>query len=320
MRLVTGLAAWPHPPRRTVVTVGVFDGVHRAHQQLVRRAVALAHRLKAASVVVTFDPDPHAVLEPRTAPRPLMPLGVRCGWLQRLGADWVWVIPFTRRFATMRAEQFVERILLRRLRSATLVVGSDFAFGQGRTGNVALLRRLGARVGLRVMSLAEVRQGGRPVSSSRIRQLLEQGRLDAAARLLGRAPALYGTGVRGAGRGRQLGFPTANLRLVPQVLPPRGVYAVRVQVLRGAGGRLQQPSGRRWDGVMNLGVRPTFGERRLVCEVHLFGFSGSLLRRPVSISLLKRLRGERRFASPRALAAQIARDVRRARVLLARLA
>ncbi|MBI4343841.1 MAG: riboflavin biosynthesis protein RibF [Candidatus Omnitrophica bacterium] len=325
MRLLRGRAA-ARPSRRAVVTVGVFDGVHLAHQQLVRRTVALARRLKGMSVVVTFDPDPHTVLHPSTAPPALMPLGMRCYWLQRLGAGRVWVIPFTRRFARTSAAQFVQRVLIGRLQAVALVVGEDFAFGRGRAGTLQTLRRLGAARGMRIEALAPVRRpsrpgrgGGRPISSSRIRALIARGRLDGAARLLGRPAALYGTVVRGAGRGRALGFPTANVRLCPQVTPPRGVYAVRVQALRGLSHRVQRPAGRAWPGVMNLGVRPTFGGGPVVCEVYLFGFSGALLHRPVCISLLARLRAERRFATPSALSRQIARDARRARTLLARL-
>jgi riboflavin kinase/FMN adenylyltransferase len=271
------------------------------------------------SVVITFDPDPHAVLHPSTAPPALMPLGMRRHWLQRLGAGRVWVIPFTRRFAHTSAAQFVRRVLIGRLHAAALVVGEDFAFGRGRAGTLRTLRRLGCSRGMRIEALAPVRRGGRPISSSRIRALIARGRLDGAARLLGRPAALYGTVVRGAGRGRALGFPTANVRFGPQVTPPRGVYAVRVQALRGSSRRVQRPAGRAWPGVMNLGVRPTFGGGPVVCEVHLFGFSGSLLHRPVCIALLARLRAERRFATPEALSRQIARDARRARTLLARL-
>jgi riboflavin kinase/FMN adenylyltransferase len=299
------------------VTIGVFDGVHLAHQRLVRKTVVWARRLRAVSVVVTFDPDPHRVLAPGRAPAALMPLGLRCWRLRRLGAEQVRVVRFTRALSRMPPEAFVRRMLAARLRARALVVGHDFAFGRGRRGDLALLRRLAPTLGFRVIPIAPVTLGGLPVSSSRIRRLIARGALARAARLMGGPPVVCGRVVPGTGRGRRLGCPTANLRLIDQVVPPCGVYAVRVGLLAGRLPAQQRPTGRWWDGVMNLGVRPTFGGGPLVCEVHLFGFSGSLRGRPVMVSLLKKLRNERRFPTPKALRRQIAHDVRRAKRLLA---
>ena len=301
MRVLTGLGAVARPPRRAVVTVGVFDGVHVAHQQLIRSTVRMARRLGGTSVVITFEPDPQAVLHPDSPAPALMPLDERLRELRTLQVDWVWVIRFSRQFARMSAEQFIFRILVRRLQARALIVGDAFAFGQGRRGDMTVLRTLGPPQGMRIISVKPVTRAGIPVSSSRIRRLIQDGALAQARRLLGRAPRLYGTVVRGAGRGRRLGFPTANLRLIPQVTPPRGVYAVIVEA-----------SGRRRRGVMNLGTRPTFGRGPVVCEVHLLGFSGMLLGRAVRVALLTRLRGERRFASPQALSRQVRRDILRA--------
>ncbi len=291
------------------MTVGVFDGVHLAHQRLIRTAIQLARRLHGTSVVVTFDPDPHRVLQPHDAAPALMSLEARLAHLRALGADWVWVIPFTRRFAQMTALQFAHRILLQRLHAAALVVGETFVFGRNRQGDTHLLRTFGAAHGLRIVEVVPIRRGGAVVSSSRIRRLIADGQLAEARRLLGRPPTLHGVVVRGVGRGRRLGVPTANLRLAPQVLPPRGVYAVAV---RHAGRDAS------WQGVMNLGVRPTFGPGPLVCEVHLLEFSGALLGRPVEVSLIARLRSEQRFHTPEALRHQIRRDLLRARRLLSR--
>lgn len=308
---LTGNSTAVRATTRAVVTVGVFDGVHLAHQQLVRATVRLAHRLHGHAVVITFDPDPQRVLNPARAQPALMPLSVRVEHLRQLGADRVWVIPFTRGFASMTAAQFVRRILIGRLRAAALVVGERFVFGKNRQGDMDVLRALGPRGGMRIVAVREIRHGGAPISSSRIRRLINRGQLARARRLLGRSPALYGMVVRGSGRGRSLGFPTANIRLTAQVLPPRGVYAV---ILRWRGAR------QGWRGVMNLGVRPTFGPGPLVCEVHLPGFSGALQRNTVTVSLLARLRAERRFPSPQALRRHIQRDLVRARSLFARFA
>ena len=297
------------PPRRVIVTVGVFDGVHIAHQRLIRTTVRLARRLRGTSVVITFDPDPQRVLDPAHAAPALMPLDARVATLKALGVDRVWVIPFTKRFARLTAEQFIRRVLVRRLGTAALVVGDAFVFGKSRQGNMTVLRALGPSCGMRVVPVRAVRRGGAVVSSSRIRRLISDGRLAEARRLLGRPPTLYGVVVRGAGRGRRLGFPTANIRLIPQIVPPQGVYAVAVR--RRDGRRI-------WRGVMNLGIRPTFGPGPVVCEVHLLGFSGTLLGQSVSILLLARLREERCFPSWHALIRQVRRDIARARRVFAR--
>ena len=345
----------PPPSRRRVVTIGVFDGVHVAHQRVLGVTVRLARRLRAESLAVTFDPDPESVLRPSHAQPTLMPLGARLDWLSRLGVDRAWVIPFTARFARTRADLFVRRVLQARLGAVAVVVGEAFVFGRQRRGDMALLRRLGAAHGLGVVEVPAVRRGGAAVSSSRIRQLIARGRLADARRLLGRPATLYGCVVPGAGRGRRLRVPTANLRLQSAVLPPRGVYAVLVKdegpsgrrperakrvvaqlpavarhdperaqgASRGIEGRSfgargTTPLRGRWRGVMNLGVRPTFGAGPLTCEVHLLDFSGSLRRRQLSVALLARLRQERRFPTPAALTRQIRRDITRTKRLVPR--
>ncbi|MBI3087442.1 MAG: riboflavin biosynthesis protein RibF [Candidatus Omnitrophica bacterium] len=313
MRLIIGRNAVRRAPRRAVVTIGMFDGVHVGHQRLIRTAARLARRAGGRSVVITFDPDPQQVLAPRLAQPRLMPLARRVEHIRALGADVVWVIPFTRAFSTVSAEQFVCGLLVKRLRVLRVVVGPSFAFGRARRGTVALLRRLAQRHGFRVVVVPPVIRGGAPVSSSRVRRLVRAGAVEEARHCLGRPVELFGTVVRGERRGRLLGFPTANVRLVNTLLPPAGVYHVR---LRQAG---------RWSrGLMNLGVRPTFLKRgqtpqddpflSLVCEVHLVGFRGNLYGSSVRLELLQRLRAERRFGSPAALVRQIRRDLARARL------
>jgi len=302
MRVRTGLSALTRPPVRAVVTVGVFDGVHVAHQQLIRSTVRLARHLGGTSVVITFDPDPHAVLSPATAPPALMSVEARLRHLQTLGVQQVIVLPFSKRFARMSAERFIQQVLIGRLHAAVLIVGEAFMFGKDRLGNMQLLRAIGPAGGMRVMPVKSICRGGRPISSSRIRRLIQDGQLAAARRLLGRPPSLEGIVVRGAGRGRSLGFPTANVRLRPHVLPPQGVYAVTMRI-----------GPKDWRGVMNLGTRPTFGRGPVVCEVHLFDDAGTLRGRSVSVALISRLRGERCFPSASALTRQIQRDIQRAR-------
>ena len=306
-RILHGLSTIHRAPHRAVVTIGMFDGVHVAHQRVLRSTVALARRIGGTSVAITFDPDPQTVLDPSHPHASLMPLEERIGHVRALGVERVWVIPFTRRFARVSASAFVRRILVGALRAEALIIGEGFLFGRARRGDLDVLEHLGSRHGMRVVPVRRVVRGGAPVSSSRIRRLVSTGDLAGAARLLSRPPALYGVVVPGAGRGRSLGAPTANLRITSGALPPHGVYAVLLQDAR---------SRRRWRGVMNLGVRPTFGAGPVVCEVHLLDFRGALLGRSVRLSLVSRLRSERCFPSRHALATQIQRDIARARRIL----
>ncbi len=307
MALITGLRAIAKPPVRAVVALGMFDGVHIGHQRLIRTAVLEARRLGGTSVVLTFEPDPQRVLNPAFVSAPLMPLVARVAALHALGADHVWVIPFTRRFSKTSAEAFVQTLLVRRLRVQCVVVGRSFVFGHQRRGSLMMLRAIGRRAGFRVIAVAPVARDGATVSSSRIRALVRSGDVANAARLLGRPLTLHGTIVRGAGRATRLGFPTANLRLAHQLLPAPGVYRVRLH-----------RDGRSWLGVMNLGRRPTFGPGPLTCEVHLLHFRGSLYGRPVSVEMLQRLRAERRFPSVEALVEQMRRDIAAAQASVTR--
>lgn len=305
MRVLTGLRALKHPPRRSVVTVGMFDGVHIAHQHLILAAVRAATRVRGTSVVITFDPDPQQVLDPHHAQFPLMPLEERVRLIETLGVDLLWIIPFTRAFSKTTPAQFVRAVLFQRLRASCVVVGETFAFGRARRGNLQVLEALGQQYEMRVLALAPVLRGGKPVSSSRIRQLVQMGALHQARLLLGRPIQLTGTVVHGRGQARQLGFPTANVRLANTLLPPRGVYRIQLHA-----------AGKRFQGLMNLGVRPTFGRGPLTCEVHLVGFHGNLYGQSVTVTLFARLRDERRFANPQALIQQIQRDLTRASLLL----
>ena len=311
MKIFRGAQAIRRPPPRAVVTIGMFDGLHLAHQQLIRTAVRLARQRQGTSLALTFDPDPQRVLAPSKALPPLMPLAHRIELMRALGLDLVWVLPFTRRFSRLTPETFVRTILVERLRAQCVVVGRGFAFGNDRRGDLALMARVGAPDGLLVVALPFLVRGGTPISSSRIRHLIQRGDVQEARVLLGRPSQLSGLVVRGRGIGHRLGFPTANVRLDPVLLPASGVY--RVWMWR------QTTPSIRWTGLMNLGHRPTFlpappvrqagGQGPFVCEVYLVGFRGRLYGQRVHLGLLQRLRAERRFASPEALVQQIHRDL-----------
>ena len=299
MRVVTTAARVPRHLPRPVVAIGTFDGVHRAHAAILRRVVADARRCHGTSVVLSFDPHPQHVLRPGREPRLLTRVDQRLEHFAALGVQFVWLVRFTRRFAQLTPDAFVQRLLVRTLHARAIVVGSSFGFGQGRTGTVHALRALGRRAGIRVRQVPDVLDGGAPITSSRIRAAIVAGRVREAARWLGRPVMLRGRVVRGAGRGRALGFPTANIDAGRSILPPDGVYVVRVQC--GA---------RWWRGVANIGRRPTFRDTAsTTVEVHLLQFDGRLYGRSVTVEWLHRRRPEQAFATTADLRRQIAADI-----------
>lgn len=289
------------------MAIGNFDGVHLGHQALVRMAVAEAAAVRGTPVALTFDPHPAQVLAPDRAPETLLRLEQRVELLGELGVEVVAVLRFDSAVASLAPDAFAGEVLAGQLGARCVVVGERFRFGQGRAGDVAMLERLGRRLGFAVRSLAPVEQGGLPVSSSRVRDALRRGDVQAARALLGRPPFADGEVVKGDGRGRTLGVPTANLRIEGQRLPADGVYAGRV---------LDPSGGPRWGCVANLGLRPTFGLGPHSVEAHLLDFRGDLYGRRLRLEFLARLRGERRFEGRQSLLAQIVEDVAAARAFL----
>lgn len=302
--------------RGAVVAIGNFDGVHRGHRAVVGAAGERAAGLGARLGVVTFEPHPREVLTPDTAPGRLTPLRAKALLLRGLGIGDLYVLPFTAALMRMSPEAFVEGVLVAGLGVRHVVVGDDFRFGHRRAGDVALLEAQGFRHGFGVTGMAPVGWRGETCSSSRIREALAAGEVADAADLLGHPHAVEGRVVRGDGRGRGLGFPTANVRPThPRaLLPATGIYAVRAGVVRPG-----EPAPVWLDGAASLGWNPTFddvrGEPRL--EVHLFDFVGDLYGQRLCVAFVARLRGERRFDDVDELRRQIEQDCRRARDLLA---
>ncbi len=297
-----------------MVTVGNFDGIHLGHQAILRTVTQRAHAVDGEAIVYTFEPHPRKVLRPDRAPSLLTTPEQKLELLERYGADAVVVEPFDRDFASLTPERFVREVLHERLRPVEVYVGYDFRFGRDREGSMRTLTELGPRLGFAVTIIPEVTIGDRDVNSTRVRELLGEGRVEEAKPLLGRSYAVRGTVVEGDRRGRSLGFPTANLRPENEILPAAGVYAGRLRMLDE--GRPEQ--GAEFGVVTNVGRRPTFKEDDpLLAESHLLDFEGDLYGRRIELHFLARIRAERRFEDADALREQIAADGEEARRRLA---
>jgi riboflavin kinase/FMN adenylyltransferase len=295
------------PPyvKGAVITVGTFDGVHRGHRDVVERLVARSRALKIPSVLVTFEPHPLEIVNPAAAPLLLTTHYEKLEVLAETGIDYVAVLPFTPELAAFSAEDFVELVLRRRFRLRELLIGYDHGFGRQRAGNVDVLRTLGERDGFQVEVVdAVATPDGHSVSSTSIRRAVAGGDLERACAGLGRPYSVSGRVIEGSQRGRTIGFPTLNLGPPPprKLLPPEGVYAVKVQTPMGPVG-----------GMMNLGPRPTFGDAATSLEAHLFDTNGNFYGADVRIDFMKQLRETRKFASAEQLKQQLHHDERDAR-------
>lgn len=292
-----------------VVALGTFDGLHRGHVDVIRTAGDEARRRGELLAVFTFSNHPYACFRPQSVPPALITAAAKHRLLEELGVDVLVDIPFDARVASLEPEVFLER--LRALSYSTLVVGSNFTYGLRGAGTVATLAESARRFGFHLIVRELVTGGGTIISSTAIRALVAAGEVAEAARMLGRSYSLSGVVARGERRGRTLGFPTANLELgdARQAVPAEGVYAVRVYF-----------DGASCAGMANIGTNPTFaGERRPRLEAHLFAFDGDLYGKEITVEFLERVRGEKKFASPEALRAQLARDRRECLALAARL-
>ena len=291
------------------MTVGNFDGVHRGHQALVAAARESARSRGGTTVVLTFDPHPSHVLSPHRAPEALLTVGQKAEILGALGVDRLAVLPFTRALAEKTAEDFARDVLQHCLGARSVIVGENFRFGRHRQGDAAHLAQLGRSMGFSVEPVGAVLHDGAPISSTRIRAAVARGEIEAANALLGRAYFLDGRVRHGEGRGRTLGFPTANLELLNEAVPGGGVYACRVRVEAAATSPLRP-------AVVNVGRRPTFGGGDMIVEVHLLDFQADLYDRVLRVLFVGKLRDEQKFADVDALKRQIAQDAAEARQIL----
>jgi riboflavin kinase/FMN adenylyltransferase len=280
---------------KPVVAIGVFDGVHKAHRLIITSAIKLARQRRTKALVLTFWPHPQGQAS-------LNSLAHRLRLIEELKADICAVIRFNRSFAKISAEDFVKNILVKRLNAGVVFVGENFRFGINAEGDVRLLKKLSRLYGFTVRSFKVFKTGRAVISSTLIRKLISSGKLKAAQRILTRPVSVLGTVIKGASLGAKLGFPTANIDPHHEVLPPAGIYAVTVFVDK-----------HNYAGVCYIGSRPTFSRNKQSVEAHIFNFKKNIYGQDLEIQFLRKIRGEKKFASPQALIKQIKKDIIKAK-------
>jgi riboflavin kinase/FMN adenylyltransferase len=305
MKIIRAASELGNGSRKVCLAIGVFDGVHLGHQQIIRQTIADARQHDAIAAVLTFDRHPNSIVAPERVPPLIYSLPQKIRVIESLGADALLLVPFDKKFSEQTGEAFIRNLAHGLVKIHSVCVGANFVFGHKRSGDVALLKKLGGEMNFAVHGLAAVSLDGEVVSSTRIREAIRAGNLDAASQMLGRAYAICGRVIDGDRVGRQLGFPTANLDAAGLVLPPNGVYAGFVN--------LEKKSFR---VALNIGLRPTVAAAKpqLRVEAHLLDFDGDLYGVELEIQIGEKLREERKFGSSAELREQIARDVATARV------
>ena len=289
-----------------VLTIGNFDGVHKGHLALFDKVKERAKAIAGQSVVMTFEPHPLKIMKPADGPQLITHTGQKLELIEKAGIDIIVCVSFDREFAAIPAREFVNAILVKKIGIREIVVGYDYTFGHNREGDINLLREIGNTFGFVVHLVGPVEIDRTLVSSTSIRRLVQEGRLEEAGVLLGRDFEVQGTVVRGRNRGgRLLGFPTANLSPHGELLPKRGIYAVRLLI-----------DDVPFNGVTNVGYNPTFGDTGLTVETHVLDYSGDLLGKTIKVHFIKRLRDEKAFKSFEELSAQIAQDIAQAKEVL----
>jgi len=292
-----GFEAWK-TIGRTSISLGNYDGVHLGHRVILEKTIELARNANIPGVAVTFDPVPKKILQPQTAPPLIQTLQQRLAKLESLGMEHTIVVRFSAEFAQKSPEEFVQQFLIDKLRVQYFVVGENFSFGHQKQGDLSLLKRMGSVNDFQVVGIPEVYKNGIRISSSQIREFIQQGRMQEAADYLGYPFALIGKIVEGEHLGGKIGIPTANLDFENEIVPAKGVYVCRASV-----------EGQNYCAVTNVGVRPTFQGKKLTVEAHLLDFSGDLYGVRMELHFFHRLRDEMRFAGVEQLKAQIQKDI-----------
>ncbi|MGL1958844.1 MAG: bifunctional riboflavin kinase/FAD synthetase [Colwellia sp.] len=309
MQLVRGIHNIQAQDHGCVLTIGNFDGVHKGHQRVISALVAKAKALNCVAAVLVFEPQPQEIFSPKTAPARLCRLRDKYTLLKKLGVERFICVNFSRQFAEQSAEQFIEQLLVEKLGVKHLIVGDDFHFGKNRTGNFSMLCQYGKRFGFEVSDTASCKMENCRVSSTAIRQALQEDRLIDVENMLGRPYSIIGRVFHGDKRGRELGFPTANVLLKRRISPLSGVFAVQVKTVNGV-----------FNGVANIGDRPTVSGVRQQLEVHIFDFNDDLYGQCIEVIIKKKLRQVMKFDSLEALTRQINKDSVQAKEQLAQLA
>ncbi len=305
MQLVRGIHNIRAKDHGCVLTIGNFDGVHLGHQRVIQALVNKARTLNCVPAVLVFEPQPQELFSPDTAPARLCRLRDKYGLLEKLGVERLICVNFTRKFANQSAEQFIEHLLVEKLGIKHLIVGDDFHFGKNRTGNFAMLSEAGKVFNFGVTDTASYKLSDCRISSTEIRKALEQDNLSEASSMLGREYSIVGKVFHGDKRGRQLGFPTANVLLKRRVSPLSGVFAVKVNTSLG-----------QFSGVANIGARPTVAGLRQQLEVHIFDFDAELYGQCIEVIIKKKIRNIMKFDTLAALTEQIAADSEQAKLIL----
>ncbi len=305
MKLIRAATELAPGSRKVCLAIGVFDGVHLGHQQIIRQTIADARQHGGLALVVTFDQHPNAIVAPAKVPPLIYSLPQKLRAIEALGADALLMLRFDKQFSEQTGEQFIRSLARDLGKIQSICVGADFVFGHKRSGNVVLLKSLGTELNFTVHGIAAVALDGQPVSSTRIREAIRSGDFDSASQMLGRAYSVAGKIIHGDQLGHQLGFPTANLDTPGLLLPPNGVYAAHATV-----------GGKSFRAVLNIGHRPTVQNPtpQLRVEVHLLDFSADLYGQEMEVTFAAKLRDEQKFASLDELKTQITRDIAAARL------
>lgn len=282
-----------------VATIGIFDGVHRGHQKILKKLIRDSHRLKTKSLVVTFSPHPRKILDPKSRIPFLTSLEHRFRLIENLGVDFFHIIRFTKPLSRMKPDEFVKKVLIDKFNIKMLVVGKDFLLGEKREGDFSLLKSLSKRYNFRLAGVRPVKIKGSVVSSTRIRKSIEKGDLKNAFLMLGRSVSILGTVVRGKAIGRKISFPTANINPHHEAIPPSGVYAVDARINKKI-----------YKAVLNIGIRPTFSsDKEATIEIHILKFKKNIYGKDIEIIFKRKIRNEKKFPSLEKLRMQIKKDI-----------
>ncbi len=296
--------------KNLIMTIGVFDGVHRGHQYLIHETVKRARIVQGTAMVMTFYPHPVRILRPDVYLPLLVSLSTRMKLIEAQGVDLCLAIRFTKRFAQITPLHFIGKYIVDRLNAREIFIGEDFRFGVNRSGHLESFQMMGQKFGFKVNVVPRLRMAGQAVGSTRVRHLIAEGNMSQASKLLGRPFSLPGKVIRGDARGRILGYPTANIQPLQEAIPPCGVYAVRVLV-----------DDKRWPGMANIGQRPSFvkDDPRITIEVHIFNFHKDIYGKEIIVEFIRRIRDERVFATQEELIKQLKVDERRIKAKLSSL-